>query len=196
VTRCILFDFGNVIALFDHMITCRRLASVSRTTLAPQDVYQRIFNSTLEEDYDCGRLSTATFIERLRRELQLDASDEAIAEAWCDIYTANPVIHQLILEEKRRGTRLVLASNTNQLHFEWFSRQFAAVLQPFDELVLSFRVGARKPAMQFFEACLRASGRRAEQLIYIDDRPDYVAAGRALGMQAVVYDPALPPPTF
>jgi len=47
----------------------------------------------------------------------------------------------------------VLASNTNELHFEWFSRQF-------------------------------------------DDRRDYVAAGRALGMQAFVYDPALPPPAF
>jgi putative hydrolase of the HAD superfamily len=196
VSRCVLFDFGNVIALFDHMITCRRLASLSRQSLAPQDVYQRIFNTTLEEDYDCGRLSSATFIARLRRDLQLDASDEAIAEAWCDIYTANPVIDELIGEEKRRGSRLVLASNTNQLHFEWFSRQFAAVLQPFDELVLSFRVGARKPAVAFFDACIRASSLTADQIIYIDDRPDYVAAGRALGMQAFVYDPALPPPAF
>jgi putative hydrolase of the HAD superfamily len=159
-------------------------------------VYQRIFNTTLEEDYDCGRLSSASFVERLRRDLQLDASDEAIAEAWCDIYTANPVIDELIGEEQRRGSRLVLASNTNELHFEWFSRQFATVLQPFDELVLSFRVGARKPAVAFFDACIRASSRPADQIIYIDDRPDYVAAGRALGMQAFVYDPALPPPAF
>jgi len=60
--------------------------------------------------------------------------------------------------------------------------------------VLSFRVGARKLDVRFFEACIRASGRTAEEIIYIDDRRDYVAAGRALGMQAFVYDPALPPP--
>jgi len=196
VTRCIVFDFGNVIALFDHMIACRRLASLSRQALDPQDVYERIFNTALEEDYDCGRLSTAAFVEGLRRDLKLEASDDAIVHSWCDIFTPNPAIEEVIVREKRRGTRLVLASNTNELHFDWFSRVFARVLEMFDEQVLSFRVGARKPAVQFFEACIRASGRTADQIIYIDDRRDYVAAGRALGMQAFVYDPALPPPAF
>ena len=196
MTRCIVFDFGNVIALFDHMIACRRLASLSRQALDPQDVYERIFNTTLEEDYDCGRLSTATFIERLRRDLQLEASDEAIAHAWCDIFIPNPAIEEVIVREKRRGTRLVLASNTNELHHQWFSRMFDRVLGLVDEQVLSFRVGARKPDVRFFEACIRAAGRAPEEIIYIDDRPDYVAAGRALGMQAFVYDPTLPPPAF
>ena len=177
-------------------MACQRRASLSRPSRDPRDAYERIFTTSLEEDYDCGRLSTAAFVERLRRDLQLEASDEAIAHAWCDIFTPNPAIEEVIVREKRRGTRLVLASNTNELHFEWFSRQFEPVLRLFDEQVLSFRVGARKPAVEFFEACIRASGRTADQIIYIDDRRDYVAAGRGLGMQAFVYDPALPPPAF
>lgn len=196
MTRSILCDFGNVIAFFDHMIACRRLAASSRLALDADDVYHRVFNGTLEEDYDCGRLSSAAFVERLKRDLSLDASDEAIAEAWCDIYTPNPVIEGLIAVEKGRGSRLVLASNTNELHYQWFSRQFGSVLRLFDELVLSFRVGARKPATEFFDACVRAAGRRADEIIYIDDREDYVAAGRALGLQAFVYDPARPLPGF
>ena len=76
------------------------------------------------------------------------------------------------------------------------SSGFEPVLRLFDELVLSFRVGARKPDVRFFEACIRASGRAADQIIYIDDRPDYVAAARALGVQAFVYDAALPPPAI
>jgi HAD superfamily hydrolase (TIGR01509 family) len=68
------------------------------------------------------------------------------------------------------------------------------VLRLFDEQVLSFRLGARKPAAEFFEACIRAAARPAEQIIYIDDRRDYVAAANALGMRAFVYDPTLPPP--
>jgi putative hydrolase of the HAD superfamily len=196
VTRCIVFDFGNVIALFDHMIACRQLGSLSRPLRDPQDVYERIFETSLEEDYDCGRLSTTAFIERLRQDLQLEASDDEIARAWCDIFLPNRAIEEVIVREKRRGTRLVLASNTNELHYQWFSRVFDRVLGLFDEQVLSFRIGARKPALPFFEACIRASGRAAHEIIYIDDRPDYVAAGRALGMQAFVYDPTLPPPAF
>ena len=42
--RCMVFDFGNVIALFDHMVACQRLASLSRPPRDPDDVYERIFN--------------------------------------------------------------------------------------------------------------------------------------------------------
>ena len=112
MTRCIVFDFGNVIALFYHMVACRHLASLSRQPLDPADVYERIFKTSLEEDYDCGRVSTSAFIERLRQDLRLDASDDEIARAWCDIFTPNPAIEEVIVREKRRGTRLVLASNT------------------------------------------------------------------------------------
>ena len=132
MTRCIVFDFGNVIALFYHMVACRHLASLSRQPLDPADVYERIFKTSLEEDYDCGRVSTSAFIERLRQDLRLDASDDEIARAWCDIFTPNPAIEELIVREKHRGTRLVLASNTNELHYQWFSRVFERVLQLFD----------------------------------------------------------------
>ena len=196
MTRCIVFDFGNVIALFDHMVACQQLASLSRLPSDPADVYERIFRTSLEEDYDCGRVSTAAFIERLRQDLQLDASDDEIARAWCDIFTPNPAMEEVIVTEKHRGTRLVLASNTNELHYQWFSREFERVLRLFDEQVLSFRVGVRKPDVRFFEACIRAAGRAADRIIYIDDRPDYVAAARAMGVQAFVYDPALPPPAI
>jgi len=59
VTRCIVFDFGNVIAFFDHMVACQQLASLSRPSRDPVDVYARVFETSLEEEYDCGRVSTA-----------------------------------------------------------------------------------------------------------------------------------------
>jgi HAD superfamily hydrolase (TIGR01509 family) len=82
------------------------------------------------------------------------------------------------------------------LHYQWFSRVFDRVLRLFDEQVLSFRLGARKPDVRFFDACIRAAGRAANQISYIDDRPDYVAAASAIGIQAFVYDPTLPPPVI
>ena len=46
---------------------------------------------------------------------------------------------------KARGLRLVLASNTNELHHDWFDRAFADTLAVFDARVLSYQVGSRKP---------------------------------------------------
>jgi len=42
-------------------------------------------------------------------------------------------------------------------------------------------------------------GRRAQaadEIIDIDDRPDYVAVATALGMRSFVHDPSLPPPAL
>jgi HAD superfamily hydrolase (TIGR01509 family) len=92
----------------------------------------------------------------------------------------------VIVREKRRGTRLVLAQQHQRAALRVVQPAVREpVLRLFDELVLSFRVGARKPAVHFFEACIRASGHAADQIIYIDDRPDYVAAASALGYASI-----------
>jgi hypothetical protein len=39
--RCLIFDFGNVIAFFDHAKAARQLAALGRTPRDPHDVYKR-----------------------------------------------------------------------------------------------------------------------------------------------------------
>jgi glucose-1-phosphatase len=188
--RCILFDFGNVIGFFDHGKACRQLAQLSRAAIDPAAVQAAIFDGELEEDYDTGRLPTGEFLQRLRRELDLDASDADIGRAWSDIFTPNDPVASMMPELKRRGIRLVLGSNTNELHDRWFSRIFAEPLSAFDAKVVSYRVGCRKPDRRFFDACLAAAQVPSSECLYIDDRAEFVAAGRARGMQGLVYTPA------
>lgn len=83
----------------------------------------------------------------------------------------------------------MLASNTNELHFQWISTQFADALQHMDEFVVSFRLGARKPAPRFFEACIEVAGVAAEQCVYVDDRPDFVQVAVSMGMSGIAYRP-------
>jgi FMN phosphatase YigB (HAD superfamily) len=84
-----------------------------------------------------------------------------------------------------------LSSEPNELHYDWFSRLFADTLSLFDAQVLSYRVGSRKPDRPFFEACLAAAACPAPSCVYVDDRADFVAAGRELGLQALVDSPAV-----
>src|SRR5262245_23850534 len=120
--RCLLCDFGNVIAFFDHTKAARRLARMAQPTLDPQEAFDGVFRTPLEDDYDSGRISTPAFIARLRSLLRLDGTDIEIARAWNDIYTPNNAMASVLADLKRRGVRLVLASNTNELHYEWFRR--------------------------------------------------------------------------
>lgn len=190
--RCFIVDFGNVIAFFDHGKAARQLAALSRRPLGAQAVHTAVFQTRLEDDYDSGRVTTAAFIDRLRSDLDLHASDAEIARAWNDMYTPNTAMLDAIDQIDRRGARLVLGSNTNELHYQWIRPLFERTLDRFDEEVLSYRIGCRKPDMRFFHACVRAcSPVSVADCLYIDDRADFIEAAAGLGLRGIVYRPGV-----
>ena len=188
--RCLIFDFGNVIAFFDHHKAAAQLARLAVGPVEPQIIYDALFGSPLENDFGSGRITSVEFLARLRSSLNLRGPEIEIATAWNDIYQPNQSIAVLVKSAKRHGIRLVLGSNTNALHYEWFRPAFAATLDLFDAEVLSFRIGCRKPDARFYEACLRACPNvRPQDCLYIDDRADFIDAAAAWGLPGIVYEP-------
>ena len=117
----------------------------------------------------------------MRETFRLSLHDAQFDAAYSDMFTPNPDVCPLPALLKPRY-RLLLLSNTNELHARQFLRQFADVLAPFDALVLSHEVGVRKPDPRIYEHCRRLAGRPAEECLFIDDLPSNVeAAGRAAG---------------
>ena len=66
-------------------------------------------------------------------------------------------------------------------------REFGELLGVFDELVLSYRVGAMKPATPIFEAVLAAIGCEPDECFYTDDIAEYVEKARGFGLHADVF---------
>ena len=183
----VVVDLGNVIALFDHRRASRQLASLSTVPVTEDEVFRAIFDSSLEPDLDCGRISPQDFLDRLRTLLHIAAPDDAIMRAWCDIFRPNESVVALLPRLKGSAARLLLASNTNPLHFEWLLRQMPEPLALFDECVLSYQVGVRKPAPDFFRRCAAAAGGVPGDCVFVDDRHEFVEEARALGMAGVTY---------
>jgi putative hydrolase of the HAD superfamily len=182
--KTVVFDFGNVIGYFDHQLTLKRLTAHSDLSA---DALLAAFNwSQLEDNYESGRLSTAEFLQRLRTIGQLRCADELLAEAWSDIFWPNPEVCALLPVLKPRY-RLLLGSNTNDLHARQFRRQFAEPLRYFDALVLSHEIGVRKPRAGFFQHCQELAQCAPEECLFIDDLPANVAGAKALGWQGIVY---------
>jgi glucose-1-phosphatase len=187
--KTLILDLGNVVAFFDHRRACRQLASLAKKPTTEDTVYQAIFETSLERCFDCGAISASEFTEQLRAVLGLTASDEAIAMSWCDIFWLNDEVVSLLPRIRESGTRLILASNTNELHFQWVLNQFAKPLGLFADFVLSYQLGTRKPAVAFFQRCVETTREEARDCIYIDDRSDFVDIARSLGMTGLVYAP-------
>jgi putative hydrolase of the HAD superfamily len=106
------------------------------------------------------------------------------------MFTPNPAVCALVPLLKPRH-KLLLLSNTNDLHARRFLAQFHDVLAPFDHLVLSHELGVRKPDPRVYAHCQRLAGRPAAECVFIDDLPSNVQAARACGWQGIVYERGL-----
>ncbi len=182
--KTIVFDFGRVVSFFDHRLTISRLAA--HAGLPAAEMHTQLFGGSLEDDYESGRIGTSEFLRRVRQICRLTCPDEIIAAAWADIFWPNEEVCALLPRLKPRY-RLLLGSNTNELHARQFCGQFADWLRHFEALVLSHEIGVRKPGAGFFEHCLRLAECAPGECLFIDDLVANVAGARACGWQGIVY---------
>ncbi len=184
----LIFDFGNVVAHFDHGRAASKLGA--RLGLSGEEVFERIKTlgfANLLGEYESGRLSAEAFSEGVSGMIGLAITHEEFAAAWSDIFWANESLAPLFGFLKGQGYPLVLGSNTNDLHAGQFRRQFAETLGHFDRLVLSYEVGHIKPSAAFYLACAEAAEAEPGDCVFIDDMIENVEGARAAGLVALHY---------
>lgn len=184
--QAILLDFGNVLGFFDHRRATRRFAPSA--TLTESEMLAAIYDGDLEVDFESGRISGDEFLRRAAELVGYRGTIDSMRDAFVDIFTPNPPVLDLLPRLARRY-RLVLASNTNELHSAHFRVSFAEPLREFHALGMSWQAGVRKPDRRFFEYCLGLAGCRAEEAVFIDDIAANVAGAESLGIGGIVYRP-------
>jgi putative hydrolase of the HAD superfamily len=182
--KTIVFDFGNVIGFFDHWLVTKRLAA--HGDVPAEEFHSFLFGGSLEDEYEKGRIDSAEFLKCVRERGRLRCSEEVLVADYTEIFWPNAEVCAL-LPQLKPSYRLLLASNTSELHSRQFRRQFADILRVFDALVLSHEIGVRKPERAFFVRCLGLAGCGAGECVFIDDLPANVAGARACGWHGILY---------
>ncbi len=185
--RTILFDLGNVLVHFSHEQMWRQLAVLSESTVP--DLKMLMARHDLANAFERGRLSETEFHDRLQQLTNARFERTALRTALADIFELNTPMPGLLDRLRANGFRLVLFSNTNESHLAWVQERFS-VLEYFDELVVSFRVGAMKPEPEIYKAALNAIACRPEECFYTDDIAANIDKGREFGLQAEVFTDA------
>jgi putative hydrolase of the HAD superfamily len=183
--KTILFDFGNVVAFFDHERALRHL--VRHTDRTAEELLQFVYQDDLAYRYERGQVTTAELFRLSQERGGLRCTLDEFVFAFCDIFWPNPPMADLIPRLKRSGYRLVLASNTNEAHYAHYRKAFRELLAHFDAISVSHEAGARKPDADFFEYTHRLTGSDKAECVFVDDLADNVAAARAFGWQAIHY---------
>ena len=78
-------------------------------------------------------------------------------------------------------------SNTNDLAIRHCRRNYP-FFSNFDGYILSYEQGVMKPEPKIYEAVERLSNRHGDQLLYLDDRPENIAAGAERGWQVILHE--------
>ncbi len=180
----LVFDFGNVLGFFSHRQAAEQLAAYSE--LPVEAIQAFLFGADLENAYESGRLTTAALMDAVRTHCRVRCTDAEFRAAYADMFHPNPAVCSLLPELKERF-RLLLLSNTNELHCEQLTRQFSETLRWFDGLVFSHKVGVRKPDRRIYDHCLALAGCPAAACLFIDDLPANISGAKAAGWQGLVY---------
>jgi len=183
--KTVVFDLGKVLVDFDYGIAARRIAACGAMTL--QQIAQYINQSPLFAQYESGAIITQQFYAEIRRVTGFRGDLAEFSQCFADIFfPIEPMIH-LQTALRRRGLKTYAFSNTNELAIDHIRRNFP-FYGNFEGYILSYQHGVMKPDPRLYEVVERESRRRGPEILYLDDRPENIAAGAARGWHVILHE--------
>jgi putative hydrolase of the HAD superfamily len=185
VPKTVVFDLGKVLLEFDYARAAASLAANSAASAA--EIKTLINQSPLLFQYETGLMSQREFYESVRAAIAFDGEMEEFGRCFGDIFDPMPEMIELHAALRKKGVPTYIFSNTNELAVAHI-RQHYPFFGGFDGYVLSYEHGAMKPQEKLYEVVEKTTGHSREHIIYIDDRPENIAAGAARGWQVVLQE--------
>ncbi len=169
----------------------RRLTEMSGLT---SEAVMQAVTGEVGYQFMLGRFDAAEFHRRLTGQLRVEIDADDFLALWRDVivvdddFTRPGGIYDIVGRLRGRY-RLAIGSNTDALHYAR-SLELQPSLEEFDDVLLSYELGRCKPDPRFFVLGLRKLGVQADECVFIDDRPDNVAAASSLGITGLHFTSA------
>ncbi len=184
----LLLDLGGVIIDIDPERTSQAFAKLGNGKIL--EAHSRAEQDRLFDRLERGEISAGEFRATLREKAGMEASDEAIDEAWNALLLDIPRERYRFLQRAAQHYRLHLFSNTNEIHMLGFQRivensfGFENFRQLFEGIHLSYELGARKPEERAFNELLKRLGCSPQQILFVDDTKAHVQSAQEKGIKA------------
>ncbi len=108
---------------------------------------------------------------------------------WNNIFFELPLNKKMqdLLRTVKGQYKLVMISNINETHFEYLKKSMP-IFDEFDKLILSYKIGFRKPAREIYNAALESVNTTPSKAFYVDDRADLIEAALGYGIKGMIFD--------
>ena len=178
----VVFDLGKVLVDFDYSIAIRRFAERSD---AGMDQIHRLINSSIQVEYECGKITTDEFFEAIRDEAGFRGDRAEFVTIFADIFSPMETMIEFFERLKPFGIPTCVFSNTNEIAVGHIREQFL-FYSLFDNYVLSYEEGGMKPDEPIYDVVEQRTGESGPSILYIDDRLDNIETGRGRGWQTIL----------
>jgi putative hydrolase of the HAD superfamily len=179
----VMFDYGGVVSHPPTQHDLARLAAAAGAGVpAFVDAYWQ-----WRRAYDLAKLDTDGYWQQVGASLGREYGDAEVAEltrldraAWVRLQAGTVALIEDLAAE---GRPLAMLSNAPDDLAEAIGRLPVAAY--FGHLIFSCQLKSAKPDPECFRVALALIGARADEVIFVDDRSENVAAAASLGLRPV-----------
>jgi FMN phosphatase YigB (HAD superfamily) len=184
--KAVIFDLGNVLIDFDHMIAAKRISKFTDKT--PQEIFNLFFDSELTALFEEGKITALIFFSEVKKILNLKLDYAEFLPIWNEIFfltEKNQVVYNLA-KVLKGYYKIALLSNINILHFDYLKKNFS-VFDVFHNIITSFESGTRKPDPLIYKKTLDLLEAAPQDTFYTDDRAEFIEKAYNLGIRSFVF---------
>lgn len=176
--KTIIFDFGNVFIDLDIEAAHQNALNTLKVESLSKEIQG--FNSFYEQ----GLISTSEFINFYTENFP-ELSKAEITNTWNYMLREFPEYRFDFLKKLKESSKykLILLSNTNDLHISYIKRNVAfyeTFKNCFDAFYLSHEINLVKPNPNIFEFVLNENNLKAEECLFVDDNNDNIKTANQL----------------
>ena len=185
----ILFDLGGVIIDLDVNKTTQQMALL--LGLADQLKPGEVLSHPVFKQYETGELNSTEFIQALRAMAKTEVEESHIVKAWNAMLIHIPESRVKLLEELSNKNRLLVLSNTNELHINQFNAMipgYSNLTELFEKVYYSNEIGCRKPTKESFNIVIKESSIDPSETLFIDDTLENIKAASEMNFQTLLIE--------
>ena len=184
--KSLIFDFGDVFVNLDKPATLREMNKYEIPALS-ENLIQ------VNQQYEKGLISSKEFIKSYQTEYP-KLQEHQFKNSWNAILIDFPEYRYQFLKKlsEEKNYRLILLSNTNEIHIDWIKENvafFEDFKACFDAFYLSHEINFRKPDPEIYEFVLEEHNLEAGECLFIDDTKENTEAAKSLGLHTWNIDP-------
>lgn len=185
----IIFDLGGVLLGIDFDATMHAFERLGVNNFPL--LFSQHHADDLFEKLETGVVSPAVFYRQFRELVGIPLSDTAIESAWNAMLLHFSPEKMHWLDSLKVNYNLYLFSNTNQIHYDHFSKTCRqenngrTLESYFIHAWYSHELGLRKPYSSSFTAILEKGRLLPEETVFIDDTIGNIEGAKAAGLQAI-----------